>query len=136
MISFKVKNRGRGLRQKLKLFTSGKARDVAANVVADALIDLVDEGFDTRSDPYGFSWAPHATPQDHAILEDTRALRGNFFSLVIGGEVSIQNTVGYSAVHQNGSSRIPQRAMLPDGPMPTTWQQRIDQNVAIALRLL
>ena len=136
MIEMKLRRRGKGIRQKLKLFVSGRARAVAQEAVASTLLELIDEGFDNRSDPYGFSWAPHVIPVDHEILEDTRALREGFYSVVLGNEVSIQNAVGYAGVHQAGSARIPRRAMLPYGPLPAPWSERIDQNVAFALKLL
>lgn len=135
-ISLKIKRgSGRGLREKLRLFTSGRAKALAANATADALLDLVDEGFRTRSDPYGFPWQERKDGLSHPLLEETRAMRTNFFSLVSGGTVRLENGIPYTGFHQHGTRYMPAREMFPDGPLPPKWKAHIDAKISLALKV-
>lgn len=126
---------GRGFREKLRLFASGRARELAANATADALLDLVDEGFERRADPYGNPWAPRKPPTGPwPLLEKTRAMRTNYFALVNGGRVTLTNDLAYPGYHQTGTSRMVARKTVPDGPLPSAWEARIDEAVTDALK--
>lgn len=135
MIKFKVRRRGRGIREKLRLFISGKAQAIAANVTADTMLDLVHEGFARQTDPYGIPWDPRVDDLSHPILDETGLMKANFFALVIGADATIENTIEYSSFHQHGTSKMPARPIFPDGRLPPGWAARIDQNITIALKL-
>lgn len=111
-------------------------RTVAAHAVAKSLLDLTDQGFETRSDPYGLPWIARADQLPHPILEETGDMRRNFFTLVTGSTIKISNVSPYGEVHQFGNSRIPQRAFFPDAGLPAGWASRIDENITIALKLV
>lgn len=131
-ISFK-KGKGGGIRQKLRLLVSPKARAAAADATADVILDLVDEGFDKRQDPHGRRWAPRKDRLPHPILEKTRDMRTNYFTVVRGSRVVLENNTPYNKYHQTGTRHMVARPVAPTGPLPHAWKERIDVAVAKAL---
>ena len=122
------------IRDKFGRFISGKWRQPMLANVAEEVIELVREGFERESDPYGAKWASLKT-RSGRILQDTGGLRSSFHRNQLS---ATQDTVGagkdYARYHQSGTSRMPARKMVPDGDIPGEWRSRINEIAALAIK--
>lgn len=103
----------------------------AAKAVSADLSKFVEEEFDTGSDPYGRSWAALAERtlrkgRKPPPLTDTGAMRGSVEIRPAQG-AGVQISIGepYSVYHQQGTSRMPARKMLPEGDLPPKWNNAV-----------
>lgn len=104
--------------------------------LADESLELIDQGFKVEEDPYGWPWAPRANDlgggrerrrgviSSRPILQDTGALRSHF---VISGVHSqgfgISNPTEYGGYHQEGTSKMPARSMVPQAGDLGRWAE-------------
>lgn len=100
-------------------------REIAQNL-AEESINLVREGFDGASDPYGGGWA--ATRRGNKPLHGpTGALRTSYSIRSAGSRgFVIGSGVGYANYHQRGTSRMVARKMVPDDDIPGAWRAAYD----------
>ena len=94
------------------------------NVAEEARRQVV-LGFEQERDPYGNPWEPLKV-REGRILQDTGRMRNAFtFSPTADGFV-IRNPTAYVAFHEDGTSRIPQRMMVPpNGDLPPLWERDV-----------
>jgi len=94
--------------------------------VGETLISLVRDGFEGEHDPYGGAWAPLKV-REGAILQDTGALRNGWHrSGNSNSSVTIAPSVDYADYHQDGTSKMVARPMVPnDGDLPPKWSEEI-----------
>lgn len=103
--------------------------------VSKDIAALIAEEFQHQADPYGNAWKAHAPATverhgAHPILDlDGNMRRSVAVRPMAGAGVSI--TIDHPAgVHQTGWSGAqgsgPARPILPSGPMPARWRERID----------
>lgn len=98
-----------------------------AREVATEMENLSAEGFRKQADPYGAKWAPRKSGGGGAILVQTGAMRGSLHSSASGNTASVGYGTGYATYHQNGTSRMVARKLVPDrGKLPPAWVDAIE----------
>lgn len=90
-------------RFKKKIEQTPKALVIVNEQLAEETIELIREGFEKSSDPYGTAWAPLVL-RDGRPLEDTGGLKAAWFrqSVTARGFV-VANAKSYSSWHQTGT---------------------------------
>ena len=100
-----------------------------AEAAGEELLTLVDERFQSDTDPAGKRWPRRQDTEVHPLLERTGALRKGFEAAVdASGAVTLTNTQDYANAAQAG------RRVVPEGRMPTSWRERLDKVTAAALQ--
>lgn len=100
--------------------------------MSERALDLIDQGYDRRSDPYGQAWA--ATKErrrarglwggKNPILEDTGAFRREWrVSQADASGFTVSNPVEYGGFHQTGTSKMPVRMTVPDNDRLGAWEE-------------
>lgn len=120
---------------KLDALGSSEWRQSLCQQLAEKSLDLIDNDFKRRSNPYGDRWT--STMQPNPILQRTGALRRSFRIIsVLPGGFTIQSTAPYSGYHQHGTKRLPVRAMTPTraAGMPASWEREYDRVVVRFVR--
>ncbi len=86
-----------------KVEQAPKALQIVNEQLAEEAIDLIREGFDKSTDPYGTAWAPLVLREGRP-LEDTGGLKAAWFrqSITARGFV-IANAKRYASYHQGGT---------------------------------
>lgn len=113
-----------------RLGSDAAKRAILANVGEEA-VELVREGFEKQSDPYGSRWKP--TLRGGRILQDSGRLRNSFHRrMVSSNEVRIGSSVSYGRYHQGGTRRMVRRAMVPFRGMPKKWEKRLAEVARLA----
>jgi phage gpG-like protein len=93
-----------------RLRTTPKVLEVVARNMGETAVDLVREGFDTHTDPYGKPWAPLAL-RDGEPLADTGRLKNSFHAVVSRRGFRVAPSVTYAAFHQTGTGIYGPRGM-------------------------
>lgn len=114
-----------GLIRSLSQIGSGRGWARISDEMGQETMHLIQEGFNSDTDPYGARWAP-LTPWTRAtggsrILKRTQRMQKSWAMRTNGNGFSIENTESYTGVHQAGASylyrgkriRIPSRKMIP-----------------------
>lgn len=91
----------------------------------NATLKLIQEEFDSSKDPYESDWVPNK--KGTKTLVDTGALESSFQLTINTDGFTIKNDVGYGGYHQTGTSKMPQRMILPDGEIPAKWQEAYEK---------
>jgi phage gpG-like protein len=122
-----------------------------AQRISAAGMKLVADEFKTETDPYGKPWAPlkrERTRNRHArlraaaagrkvngqkILQDTGRMKNSVGAAPRGFTARLVIPTWYAAVHQNGSAKIPQRMMLPNGDLPDRWRRVFEKESNLLL---
>ncbi|HEU4408114.1 MAG TPA: phage virion morphogenesis protein [Polyangiaceae bacterium] len=100
------------------------------------LVTLVQLGFRKGRAPDGSAWAP-LQARDGQPLRDTGRLMNSFTAKASGSVVKVGTNTPYAPYHQEGTSRMPARPMLPDGDdLPAPWQQSLDEAADEAVALV
>lgn len=89
--------------------------------IGNAALALIETEFNTATDPYESPWAP--TKRPNPILVDTGTLKSTFTLEVNPDSAIIRNATPYGGYHQAGTSKMPQRMILPDSGMPVKWDE-------------
>lgn len=119
---------------KLRQLTPGRIRQAAAGAVRDTVEQLVDERFHERADTKHRPWAPRKEPTGSwPLLERSGRMRRDYHVTATTTGVSVTNNRPYAGYHQTGTVYMPARKVLPDGPLPADWRERIDEAVAAEL---
>jgi phage gpG-like protein len=86
-----------------KIEQAPKALQIVNEQLAEEAIDLIREGFEKSSDPYGNAWAPLVLRQGRP-LEDTGGLKAGWFrQSVTAHGFTIANAKRYASYHQGGT---------------------------------
>lgn len=94
--------------------------------LAEEAVELVREGFERETDPYGARWAA-LKYRSGRILQDTGRLRSSFkVSRVNRRGFRVSASVSHASYHQTGTSRglVPRR-MVPHAGLPARWRSRL-----------
>ena len=119
--------------------------------LAEEVLDLIKEGFATESAPDGSGWAPKVGG-GRILAGPTGNLKGGWHLKALSGDaLTVGPSVWYAAVHQGGATvtaknpsgylrfqiggrwarkrqvEIPARPMVPDGSLPSRWQQQLQE---------
>lgn len=112
-----------------------RIQELAARRLRTAVLDLIEEGFQSKTDPYGAAWKP---PKDGGpTMDRTGRLRRGFDVEVVaagtGVSLRVTNTQEYAKWLQRGTSRMEPRRMVPDARAADKWRRRFDEVYAAAL---
>ncbi|MDV6376373.1 phage virion morphogenesis protein [Deinococcus arenicola] len=92
-------------------------------------LDLVQSGFDRRTDPYGVPWRP--TRGRNPILERTGTMRGAIRMTAKAGKITVRTTgksSKYAVHHQYGTRYLPARKIMPDpGALPPAYNLALQE---------
>lgn len=101
--------------------------------LAEATINLIQDGFDRGTDPYGKPWKPKKKADGRGALHgETGRLRTGWHRTKAGaGEFEVAPSVEYAAPHQSpkrragGGLKRPRRMMVPTGSrgLPESWAE-------------
>lgn len=115
---------------------------VAQRIGAAAVKQISDEFRESR-DPYGQPWKPLKSPRGRQgkkkrsdkPLIDTGRLRASFRAQPDGATVRVSTDVDYAEFHQDGTSRIPRRQILPDddGGLGPRWSAAFEKEAEAVL---
>lgn len=96
--------------------------------------ELIQNQFDERRAPDGSPWAPRKQPTGTwPLLEKTRKMRRSFKVMATASQLKVLNAAPYLKFHQEGTSRMVARPVLPGAGLTREWQEYIDVSVAQAL---
>lgn len=125
-----------------KTFESALTRAIAAcSDLSPLMSDIgtyvkgrLEQGFASESDPYGKAWSPLAASTlrqkvGGSILTDKGAMRGSLTSIPSAQQVEVGVSAPYAKFHQRGTSKMPQRGMVPDKGLPPRDVQPIESLV-------
>ncbi len=97
---------------------------------ASTLIDLLDKGFRTQTDPYGLKWPAN---NDGSRFDKAGTIRDSFSSSYTNNTATIESSLDFASFHQRGTNHLPRRRMIPDngygkweGPIKRTARQVIE----------
>lgn len=112
--------------KRLVALSKGAWREPLYDRIGKRLHELVEKGWETRTDPYGQGWKP--TQQPNPILEETAAMRGKVAHEVVSNGITLKVDDWKAAFHQYGTKRgIVPRRMLPSGELPEAWAEAIQE---------
>jgi phage gpG-like protein len=116
--------------RKFAELASGRTLTIISQNLAEEAIDLVKQGFAAEKDPFGNPWAPLKSRQGK-ILQDTARLKNSFTrGAANAAGFRFGSNVAYGTFHQTGTSRMPKRAMVPDGSdLPDAWTNAFQETV-------
>lgn len=123
-----------------QLQQSGKTQvlEGLADNLAEEVLELIAEGFEAQTDPYGQRWASRARDTGRPILSGkTARLRRGWFKLHVSSHgFVIANATSYAPHHQYGTQRgLVARRMVPtEGEIPPRWGQRFFAVASIYVR--
>jgi len=142
------------LSKKLESLWSDMGAELSEDL-ASASVDLVADGFDSESDPYGKKWL--ATARGGEILSDTGALKTSVkVKSFSPSRFVVDASVKYASTHQSGATikpksksvlrfkigkqwvfaskvKIPARPFFPNRKLPVSW---LKEYVMVADELL
>lgn len=114
-----------------------RIQELAARRLRTAVLDLIEEGFQSKTDPYGTAWKP---PKDGGpTMDRTGKLRRGFDVEVVpsasgaGLSLRITNSQAYAKWLQRGGAHLEPRRMVPDARTADRWRRRFDEVYAAAL---
>lgn len=112
---------------KLDAIGTSEWRTSLSRQLAEKALDLIDNGFRAKRNPYGDRWTK--TKQPNPILERTGQLRSSFRIIAATPDgFLIRSDSPYGGFHQFGTGRLPVRAMVPTqaGGMSASWERVLD----------
>lgn len=111
--------------------------------VANDIAEVVEEEFQTGTDPYGNAWKPHAPATverwgEHPLLDLTGTMRGSVDVRPMSG-AGVSLTIDHPAApHQTGwegeQGSGPARPVLPGRAFPASWRDAINDAVDAEVR--
>jgi hypothetical protein len=118
-----------------------EGKQVARVALASRIRDLIEEGFIRETDPTFHKWAPRTRPYPWSILSKSGAMRRGFEidlrgSLIIKNEVVSKQGRPYPRFHQEGTSKMSARRVIPQSGLPAHWKGDFDRTVRAALERL
>jgi len=103
-----------------------------SNLAGQAIVEQVQVGFDTESDPYGVPWRPSRAAQREGrkTLTDTRKLRDGIVWRADVRDVVVKTsglprTIGYDRFNQYGTRSTVARPYLPQDDLPPRFEKAI-----------
>jgi phage gpG-like protein len=96
--------------------------EAAQDIVPLIIVDLQTK-FAAGQDPYGSAWAERMKSYSWPILDRTGRLKGSLLVQAQGENISVEYNNDIASYHQDGTKRLPQRKLAPDGDMPPEWVQ-------------
>lgn len=101
------------------------AIDQVAEKAVPRIVDVIDRQFSSETDPDGHRWADG--PNYNGLI-DTGAMLGSLSVTTNGGELVMTMDSPFE-YHQNGTSRMPRRQILPEGELPDAYRAAIEAAV-------
>jgi hypothetical protein len=111
----------------------GELRRVASRAIERSVSELIQNQFDERRAPDGSPWAPRKPPTGTwPLLEKTGKMRRGFKVIASASQLKVLQSQPYLKFHQEGTSRMVARPVLPGAGLTPEWQEYIDVSVAQA----
>ena len=95
--------------------------------LGDEFIGELKKTHNAGEDPYGNSWAPRKHDYAWPALKKTGNLYNSYEKAKSNDSVSISDTADYAVYHQEGTSNMAQRKILPDSEIPDSWWEHIEE---------
>lgn len=116
----------------------GEVIGQTARAAAPKLAARVAEGFKGGFAPSGKAWAPLSPStlsrgRSAPPLTDTGALSTSMRSLPGATQIVMSANRPYASFHQLGTKNMPARPILPEGDLPVTWRQDLEDACIAAL---
>lgn len=106
--------------------------DIGENLAEEG-IDLIKEGFEKETDPYGRKWAPLKRRKGR-ILQKTARMKNSYHREYANRTgFKIGAGVNYAKHHQHGTRRMVARRMVPNANLPAVWRQRFVEVAGLTL---
>ena len=99
---------------------------------AQFAVERLEETYTAENDPYGVPWAPLAPSTlrqkaGSAILIEKGSLNASLGYNLLGSQAAEIGYVDYKAKwHQDGTSKMPARPIVPDDGLPSEWEPRLE----------
>jgi len=107
--------------RKLTEVGDGRILTLIRQNLAEEAVDLVKQGFERESEPFGAPWAP-LKRRTGKILQDTGRLKNSFTPRATADGFRIVTNVAYAQYHQRGTRRMVARPLVPTGThLPDAW---------------
>lgn len=106
----------------------------AAAPVAAKLQEQIDRQFAEGVDPYGKRWAAKADGDPSYLTRSTDLHQSVVVRPLPGAGVAITVGAPYGQFHQEGTSRMPARPILPTAGLPPSWAEAVSAGVEEAYR--
>lgn len=120
--------------RRLRELQRGEIRRAATRAIEQSVSELIQNQFDERRAPDGTPWAPRKQPTGTwPLLEKSKEMRRSFKVIASASTLRILNAAPYLKFHQEGTSRMVARPVLPGASLTTEWTDYIDASVAQAL---
>jgi hypothetical protein len=120
--------------RRLRELQRGEIRRAASRAIEQSVSELIQNQFDERRAPDGTPWAPRKQPTGTwPLLEKSRKMRRSFKVMVSASQLKILNAAPYLKFHQEGTSRMVARPVLPGAGLTSEWTEYIDVAVEQAL---
>jgi phage gpG-like protein len=114
----------------MKIFASEEFKKEILEELGKEGLSLIGEEFANEHDPYGKAWALlKKSRSGGGILNKTGKLKDSFGFEVDSNSIKFSNPTEYASYHQNGTSKLEQRAMLPYNAAPEEWLERFKEIV-------
>lgn len=110
---------------KTKLQKSDQLLLAASREMRQEGLKLIDEGFQSRTDPIGRKWKRRKKRKPWPILNKTLALRRGWKGQSNKTSFSFVNAVPYTVFHQKGTRKMVARKMVPDRSLSPKWRARM-----------
>jgi len=106
----------------------------ASNVIRGVVRAQIQRTFVEHRDPIGRAWAPRKHSYPWPLLQKTGAMRRGWYVRKQGLSTVFGNSMPYTRFHQDGTSRMDARKMVPDQRLSPRWRAEIDRVLPRALR--
>jgi hypothetical protein len=119
--------------RRLRELQRGEIRRAASRAIEQAVTELIQNQFDERRAPDGTPWAPRKPPTGTwPLLEKTGKMRRGFKVIASASQLKVLQSQPYLKFHQEGTSRMVARPVVPGANLTPEWQEYIDVSVAQA----
>jgi phage gpG-like protein len=113
------------LMKDLENFTDDFKEDVAS--LGDEFVKELESGHKAGVDPDGKRWEKRKSIYAWPTLNKTGELLYSYDYKKRKGSVEVENTAPYASYHQDGTSKLEQRKIIPDGEIPDSWMKLVEK---------
>lgn len=101
------------------------AREAQASI--PVVRELYAKSFEVKQDPAGRRWAPRKQEAPHPLMQKTHRLERDITIQASPTGLILRANAPYARYHQDGTSRMVARQILPDARLSAEWDRRIGE---------